>query len=80
MLPGHVLTRLLDTVVPAAVAEHVVATAREARSNAARHAGASQVEVMVTFHDASLQLLCPGRRSRCAGTCGTTGRSRRRGG
>lgn len=48
---------LLDTVVPAAIAEHVLATVREAMSNAARHAGASQVEVTVALSDASLQIV-----------------------
>jgi len=51
------LDGLLDTVVPAAVAEHVVVTVREAMSNAARHAGASQVEVTVALSDASLQVV-----------------------
>lgn len=37
----------VDTVVPADVAEHVLAVAREAVSNAARHARATRVEVEV---------------------------------
>ncbi|MFW6694130.1 GAF domain-containing protein [Streptomyces sp. MAR4 CNX-425] len=38
---------LLDTDVPAPVADHLVAVLGEALSNAARHAGASKVEVTV---------------------------------
>ena len=55
--PSMRLDGLLDTVVPAAVAEHVVATVREALSNAARHAGATQVEVTVVLRDGFLSVV-----------------------
>jgi signal transduction histidine kinase len=38
----------LDAVVPESVAEHLLAVLREALSNAARHAGASRVDVAVS--------------------------------
>ena len=37
----------LDDAVPADVGEHLLAALREALSNAARHAGASKVRVVV---------------------------------
>nr|WP_162824542.1 GAF domain-containing protein [Peterkaempfera bronchialis] len=47
---------LLDTDVPAAVADHVVAVLREALSNAARHARATQVEIVLRAADAEVVL------------------------
>ncbi len=41
----------IETAVPATVADHIVAVAREALSNAVRHAGASVVEVVVRAGD-----------------------------
>ena len=46
----------VDTLVPEAVAEHVVAVLREALSNAARHAHASRVEVAVSVDGANVTL------------------------
>ena len=42
---------LLDTLVPDAVAEHLLAALREALSNVCRHAAASRVEVRVSVTD-----------------------------
>lgn len=47
LTPGLRMEGLLDTDVPAAVADHCVAVLGEALSNVARHAGASSVEVHV---------------------------------
>lgn len=45
--PSLHLDGLIDTTVPAGVADHLVAALREALSNAARHAHASRVSVLV---------------------------------
>ncbi len=45
--PSLHLDGLIDTTVPAGVADHLVAALREALSNAARHAKASRVSVLV---------------------------------
>ncbi|MCU1623120.1 MAG: hypothetical protein JWL79_1965 [Frankiales bacterium] len=50
------LDGLLDTLSTPEVAEHVLATLREALSNTARHAHASQVEVQVAIWGSTLQL------------------------
>lgn len=55
--PALRLDGLLDTVVPPDVAEHVLATVREGLSNAARHAHAHQVEVLVAVRGQTLQVL-----------------------
>ncbi|MFB7619494.1 sensor histidine kinase, partial [Kitasatospora sp. NPDC056181] len=47
---------LLDTDVPAEVADHVVAVLGEALSNAARHAGARRVEVVLQATGAQVRL------------------------
>jgi signal transduction histidine kinase len=44
----------VDSAVPSAVAEHALAALREALSNAARHAGASRVEVDLVARDGLL--------------------------
>jgi len=49
--PSLQLTGPLDTRVPAQVAEHMLTALRESLSNAARHAGASQVHVTVSVDD-----------------------------
>ena len=49
--PSVRLAGLVDTSVPPAVAEHLLAVLREALSNAARHAGASRVEVVLDVGD-----------------------------
>ncbi|MEU9126861.1 GAF domain-containing protein [Kitasatospora sp. NPDC048540] len=63
---------LLDTDVPTAVADHVVAVLGEALSNAARHAGAGRVEVVLqatgtqvvlTVQDDGVGIPAQGRRS-----------------
>lgn len=46
----------VDSVVPDAVAEEMLATLREALSNVARHARASRVEVEVSARDDTLEL------------------------
>jgi len=46
--PSLQLDGALDTVVPDETAEHMLTALRESLSNAARHAGASQVNVTVT--------------------------------
>ena len=51
------LDGLLDTVVPGEIAEHVLATVREALSNVARHAQARQAEVTIVLHDELLQVV-----------------------
>ena len=55
--PAMRLDGLLDTLVPATVAEHVLATVREALSNAARHAHARAVEVEVVLRGRTLQVV-----------------------
>ncbi len=55
--PALRLDGLLDTVVTAEVAEHVLAVVREALSNAARHAHATQVEVTVVLRGQALQVV-----------------------
>ncbi|WP_225850342.1 GAF domain-containing sensor histidine kinase [Streptomyces sp. HPF1205] len=50
------MSGLLDTLVPAGVAEHVLAVVREALSNAARHAEAATVDVSVEVDDAWVRL------------------------
>lgn len=52
--PSLRLEGLLDTVVPPEVAEHAVATVREALSNVVRHAGAHRTSVLVAVHDGLL--------------------------
>ncbi len=54
--PSLRLSGLLDTAVPAVAAEHLLAAVREALSNAARHAQASRVDVVVSVRDGSLVL------------------------
>jgi len=49
--PAVRLSGLVDTSVPPEVAEHLLAVLREALSNAARHAGASRVEVVLEVGD-----------------------------
>jgi signal transduction histidine kinase len=45
------LAGLVDTTVAPDVADHLLAVLREALSNAARHAGASRVEVVLEVGD-----------------------------
>ena len=52
--PALRLDGLLDTLVSAEVATHAVATLREALSNAARHARARRVDVVVAVRDGTL--------------------------
>jgi signal transduction histidine kinase len=47
----------VDTLVPAAVAEQLLAVLREGLSNTARHAGAGRVEVKVTVASDGVELL-----------------------
>jgi len=49
--PSLRMDGLLDTLVPAAVCEHLLAALREALSNAARHASARTVEVTVAVRN-----------------------------
>jgi signal transduction histidine kinase len=49
--PAVRMSGLVDTTVPPAVAEHLLAVLREALSNAARHAGATRVEVVLDVGD-----------------------------
>ena len=49
--PAVRLSGLVDTSVPPEVAEHLLAVLREALSNAARHADASRVEVVLEVGD-----------------------------
>jgi signal transduction histidine kinase len=49
--PALRLGGLLDTNVPNEVADHVVAVLREALSNAARHSGATRIEVEVRIEE-----------------------------
>jgi signal transduction histidine kinase len=48
--PALRMEGLLDTLVTSDVAEHLLATLREALSNTARHAKASRVEVIIRVH------------------------------
>jgi signal transduction histidine kinase len=54
--PSLRMDGLLDTLVPPAVSEHLLAALREALSNAARHASARSVEVLVAVRDEQLVL------------------------
>ncbi len=54
--PSLRLDGLLDTLVGSEVAAHAVATLREALSNAARHAAAGHVDVLVSVHDDVLRV------------------------
>ena len=54
--PALRMEGLLDTSVPPDVAEHVLAALREALSNAARHSGASAVDVGLRVHEDELVL------------------------
>jgi signal transduction histidine kinase len=54
--PSLRMDGLLDTLVPVAVSEHLLAALREALSNAARHASARAVEVGVAVRDDQLLL------------------------
>jgi signal transduction histidine kinase len=54
--PSLRMDGLLDTLVPVAVAEHLLAALRETLSNAARHAAAGSVEVRVAVRDDELVL------------------------
>lgn len=56
-VPAMRLDGLLDTTATPDVAEHVLATVREALSNVARHAGASRVELLVAARDHTLQVV-----------------------
>jgi signal transduction histidine kinase len=49
--PSLRMEGLLDTVVPPSVAEHMLAALREALSNAARHAEAKSVDVLIAVKD-----------------------------
>jgi len=55
--PALRLDGLLDTAVTPDIAEHVLAAVREGLSNAARHAGARQVEVLVSVRGQTLQVV-----------------------
>jgi signal transduction histidine kinase len=54
--PSVRLDGLLDTLATPQVAEHALATLREALSNVARHAQAGRVEVLVAVRGSTLQL------------------------
>ncbi|MCX3062769.1 GAF domain-containing sensor histidine kinase [Streptomyces beihaiensis] len=54
--PALRMSGLLDTAVPAEHADHLLAVLREALSNAARHAGATAVDVSVEAADELLRL------------------------
>jgi signal transduction histidine kinase len=49
--PSVRLSGLVDTSVPPGLADHLLAVLREALSNAARHAGAARVEVVLEVDD-----------------------------
>jgi signal transduction histidine kinase len=69
--PALELDGRLDDDVPEDVAEHVLGVLREALSNAARHSGASSVEVQVAANaELALQV-----RDNGSGMSGTTRRS-----
>ncbi|AEW92584.1 MULTISPECIES: sensor histidine kinase [Streptomycetaceae] len=55
--PSLRMTGLLDTLVPDALAGHLTAVAREALANAARHSGATTVEVSAAVADGRLTLV-----------------------
>jgi signal transduction histidine kinase len=54
--PSLRMDGLLDTLVPVAVSEHLLAALRESLSNAARHASARSVEVRVALRDEQVLL------------------------
>jgi signal transduction histidine kinase len=54
--PSVRLDGLLDTLATPEIAEHALATLREALSNVARHARASHVDVLVAVRGSTLQL------------------------
>ena len=54
--PSLRLDGLLDTLATPELAEHVLATLREALSNVARHAHANRVEVLVAVRGSTLQV------------------------
>ena len=54
--PSLRMDGLLDTLVPVSVSEHLLAALREALSNAARHASAKAVEVLVAVREDVLEL------------------------
>jgi signal transduction histidine kinase len=54
--PSLRMDGLVDTLVPVEVSEHMLAALREALSNAARHASAHAVEVLVAVRDDELLL------------------------
>ena len=54
--PSLRMEGLLDTVVTPEVAEHLMAALRESLSNAARHSGATAVEVLISVQDDQLAL------------------------
>lgn len=54
--PSLRLDGLLDTLASPELAEHVLATLREALSNVARHAHANRVEVLVAVRGSTLQV------------------------
>jgi signal transduction histidine kinase len=56
LAPSVRLDGLLDTLATPEIAEHVLATLREALSNVARHAHARHVEVLVAVRGSTLQL------------------------
>ena len=77
--PSLALDGLLDTVVPPEIAEHALATVREALSNVVRHARAQRAGVMVVVRDGLLTVqvrddgigLAPGTGSVGTGPAGT---------
>ena len=54
--PALRLDGLLDTLATPEIAEHALATLREALSNVARHAHANQVEILVAVRGSTLQV------------------------
>lgn len=54
--PALRMTGLLDTLVPQAMADHLLAVLREALANAARHADATEVEITAQVTSAHLTL------------------------
>jgi signal transduction histidine kinase len=55
--PGVAFRGAVDTLVPAAVGDHLLAVLREALSNVARHAEAAKVSVEVSVEGEQVQLL-----------------------